>query len=446
MRKEEIIETLSTLNFWGKMQDTGFKRDEYLKKLNDFLRTEDVVICLIGVRRCGKTYLAKQLLEQKSKEYSKESTLYVLFEEPKFEPYLNVQLLDDIYESYKTYIYKDGISFIVLDEIQNVKLWEKWIRIKLEKKENIKIIITGSSSKLLSSELSTVLTGRTLTLKVFPFSFKEFLSYKKLNIEKEYEIITKKQEIKKHLTEYLTYGGFPQIVLEKDISLKNQMLKEIFEGVIYRDIVFRHKIKDAHLVKVIAELAINNFSSLISATKLRNVLVQLISKKISPNYVVNILEYLQEAFLIFQIPIFSFKVKEQKLYPKKIYCIDTGLINAVTTKFTKDFGRIYENIVALYLIKNKGKENIFYWKSSEGYEVDFVIKEGLNIDQLIQVCYDIKNEKTKEREINSLIKAGKELNCKKLLIITDDYEGKEKINSKTILYKPLWKLLLSEKI
>jgi predicted AAA+ superfamily ATPase len=283
-------------------------------------------------------------------------------------------------------------------------------------------------------------------LKVFPFSFKEFLSYKKLNIEKEYEIITKKKEIKKHLTEYLTYGGFPQIVLEKDISLKNQMLKEIFEGIIYRDIVFRHKIKDAYLVKVIAELAINNFSSLISATKLRNVLVQLISKKISPNYVVNILEYLQEAFLIFQIPIFSFKVKEQKLYPKKIYCIDTGLINAVTTKFTKDFGRIYENIVALYLIKNKGKENIFYWKSSEGYEVDFVIKEGLKINQLIQVCYDIENEKTKEREINSLIKAGKELNCKNLLIITDDYEGKEKINSKTILYKPLWKLLLSEKI
>lgn len=442
MKREEIIEVLTPLNFWGKSQDIGFRRLGYLKNLEEFLKAEGVVICLIGVRRAGKTYLARQLLDLKCKDYSQEATLYVLLEDPKFEPYLNFRLLDDIYEAYRTYIHTEGVSFIVLDEIQNVGLWEKWIRMKLEKRENVKIIITGSSSKLLSSELASVLTGRTLTLKVFPFDFREILSFKKLDVEKEYEIMGKKEEIKRYLIEYIAYGGFPQIVVEQNVSLKSQLLKEIFEGIIYRDVMFRHKVKDVHLVRVAGELVINNFSCLISATKLRNILVKVLGRKVSPNSVVKILGFLEEAFLIFQLPIFSYKVKEQKLYPKKIYCIDTGLINTVTTKFTKDFGRFYENIVAVHLIKYKDKENIFYWKSKEGYEVDFVIKEGLNIRQLIQVCYDLSNEKVKKREINGLLRASKELNCRNLLVITEDYEGKEDINAQTIVYKPLWKLLI----
>lgn len=444
MRKEEIIEVLSPLNFWGKPQDTGFRRLHYLKKLKEFLEVKGVVLSIIGVRRAGKTYLARQLLDLKCKDSPKEATLYVLLEDPKFEPYLNVKLLDQIYEAYRTYVYKEGASFIVLDEIQNVGLWEKWVRMRLEKKENVKIIITGSSSKLLSSELATVLTGRTLTLKVFPFDFREFLSFKKVDFKKEYEIMSRKEEIKRLLMEYITYGGFPQVVIEENPSLKNQLLKEIFEGIIYRDIVFRHKIKDIYLVRVVAELVINNFSSLISATKLRNVLVKVLAKKISPNSVVKILRSLEEAFLIFQLPIFSYKVKEHKLYPKKIYCIDSGLINTVTAKFTDNIGRIYENIVALYLIKHKNKDNLFYWKSKEGLEVDFVVKQGLKIRQLIQVCYELSDEKVKKREINSLIKASNELKCKELLVITEDYEGKEKINNNKIVYKPLWKWLIEQ--
>lgn len=442
MKKEEIVEILSPLNFWGKSQDIGFKRHSYLKKLEEFLQAEGVILSIVGVRRAGKTYLARQLLDLKCKENPKEATLYVLLEDPKFEPYLNVKLLDDIYEAYRIYVYKQGVSYIVLDEIQNVDLWEKWVRMKLEKKEDVKIIITGSSSKLLSSELATVLTGRTLTLKVFPFDFREFLSFKRLDFKKDYEVMSKREEVKRYLIEYITYGGFPQVVIEEKSSLKNQLLKEIFEGIIYRDIVFPHKIKDVYLVRVAAELVINNFSSLISATRLRNILVKVLARKISPNSVVKILSFLEEAFLIFQLPIFSYKVKEHKLYPKKIYCIDPGLINAVTTKFTENIGRIYENIVALYLIKHKNKDNLFYWKSKEGYEVDFVVKEKLKIKQLIQVGYDLSNEKVKKREINSLIKASNELKCKELLVITEDYETEEKIDEKIIVYKPLWKWLI----
>ena len=445
LKREEILETLSPLNFWGKEQEIGVVREEYLGRLQGFLKSKDLVVAVIGVRRAGKTYLTKQLLKSKADQLSSEKTLYVLLEDPKFEPYLGTALLEEIYQTYREEVSGDGEVYMVLDEIQNVPLWEKWIRLLIEKKETVKIIITGSSSKLLLSELATTLTGRTLTLEVFPLSFKEFLSFKGHTVAKKYEITTKRREWEKLLLEYIHYGGLPQVVLEKDSSLKTQLLKEIFEGIIYRDVVARHKIKEVSLIKVVAEIGIHYFSSLGSATKLRNIVASLVGRKVSPNLVLQMLSYLEEAFLIFQIPIFSYKVKEQKLYPKKFYCIDSGIINAVTVRFSENSGRLYENIVAISLLRHNGKGNVFYWKSDRQEEVDFVVKEGLNIKQLIQVCFEIGDEKVKKRELSALAKAVRELRCSpktELLVITRAFEGEEKEESHKIIYQPLWKWLL----
>jgi predicted AAA+ superfamily ATPase len=444
LKNNEITEILTPFNFWGKEQEIGFIRETWLGKLQNLVKGKNLVVAVTGVRRAGKTYLTKQLLKLKADASTKENTLYVLLEDPKFDPYLGTNLLEEIYQNHRNYVAGEDEIFLVLDEIQNVPQWEKWVRVLIEKKEKVKVIVTGSSSKLLFSQLATTLTGRTLTLEIFPLSFKEFLYFKGLELKRKYEFSSKRRLLRKYLFEYITYGGFPQVVLEEDSSLKIQQLREIFEGIIYRDVIARHKIKDLFLIKTIAEIAINNFASLGSATRLRNIIVGLAGRKISPNSVLAMLSFLEEAFLIFRVPIFSYKVKEQKLYPKKFYCIDSGLLNAITIRFSENMGRLYENIVAVTLLREKRGENIFYWKSKEQKEVDFVIKEGLKIKQLIQVSYDLSNNKVEEREINALLKAAEELKCNNLLIITDDLEKNKKIGSHRIFYIPLWRWLLKE--
>lgn len=443
LKSEEIIEVLADLNFWGRAQKTGIKRETYLSGLKRFVKSKtNLAVAITGVRRAGKTFLTKQLLESKSIEAGAEQTLYVLLEDPKFEPYLSTGLLEEIYQTFRRQVAKKEEIFLVLDEIQNVHLWEKWVRVLLEKEDQAKLVITGSSSKLLHSKLATILTGRTLTIEVFPLNFSEFLEFRGFAYEKEYQLISKKRQLEKYFIEYLNYGGFPQVVLEDDRELKIQIIKEIFDGIIYRDVVSRHETRDVPLVKTVAELALNNFSCLGSATRFRNIAAGMVGRKVSPNLILEILFYLEEAFLIFQVPIFSYKVKEQKLYPKKYYCIDQGILNAATFNFSKNAGRIYENIAAVHLFQRDKKENIFYWRSKDQKEVDFVIKEGLRVKELIQVCYDLKDAGTSRREIDALIEAAGEFECGELKIITRDLDKIQKYKGHEIVYLPLWKWLL----
>jgi hypothetical protein len=310
-----------------------------------------------------------------------------------------------------------------------------------EKHENAKIIITGSSSKLLSSEFATVLTGRSLKLEVYPGSFREFLSFKGMQLKTGYNILTKSDDIQRMLPEYLKYGGLPKVILEDNETIKKEFLTEIFEGIIYRDVISRYNIKDTHLVRIVAELGINYFSSLMSANKLRNTIINIIKRKISPNLIVDLLNHLENAYLLFFVPIYSYKIKDQKQYPKKIYCIDTGLINTVSFRFTEDTGKLYENVVAVEL--KRRKKEIYYWKDANHWEVDFVLKDGLKVTQLIQVCYDTRNPETKNRELKSLVNAGEEFKCDNLLVITKDYESEEEFKGEKIKFIPLWKWLMS---
>jgi len=438
LRREEIIELISVENFWGRPQEVGIERDHYLKHLNRLAKAKDFSISIIGVRRSGKTFLTKQFLKKAiDSGLDPKQTLYVNLEDPRFHPYLSLELLDEIYQAYRTFVNKEGFALIVLDEVQNIKNWEKWVRRTMEK-ENVQIVMTGSTSSLLKTEVSTALTGRSLTLEVFPLSFHEFLKFKGVVLEDQLDVVKNKAKIERLFIEYLQFGGFPRVVLEEDEFLKREMLKELFDGIVMRDILFRHGFRDVNSVKLVAELAINSFSSLKSVSSLRNELAGILKRKVSPNFVAEVMEALRESYLLFTIPPFSPKIKDVKKYPKKIYAVDTGLATTVTLSFSKNLGRLVENAVALHLIKKYGENNLFYYRGKR--EVDFILREGLRITKAIQVTWDLRE--SYEREVKALLEAMNVFDLEEGIIVTADQEREEVYEDKEIRVLPFWKFLL----
>ena len=437
MFDRSLLSKIEDLNFWHREQDVGIKREE-LKEMLKFSEDIDFALSIIGIRRAGKTYLAKQLLHHKIENgIKKEQTLYINFEDPALEPYLNVESLELMYNTYRYYLNQKARAYIILDEVHNVEKWEKWVRIKLEKKEDVKFIITGSSSKSSKSDLSTLLTGRTVTLPIFPLSFASFLEFKDYKIGNS-ESYTSLSFL---LAEYLEYGGFPLIVLaERD--KKTTYLKQLFDDIITKDIIAKYKLRDTE-VRKLAVILLNNFSSLTSVTKLSNLMQTITRVKLSPSSINDYLHYFEDSFLFFFVQIFSYKIKDAMQYSRKAYCNDVGLVNAISMRFSENIGKLYENVVAIELIKKFGKENIFYWKNRNGNEVDFIVKNRFSVEQLIQVCYDMDNETVKKREVIAILKAAEELKCKKLIIITKETDKKENIGKKEIIFVPLWKWLLS---
>ncbi len=438
MEKGEIITVLEKWNFWKREIDTGNKRI-ITEKLFPVLKY-DKVITIVGVRRSGKSYILRQFVKKLiEKRVPKEDILIINFEEPAFEG-SNLRLLLKIYESYKEIIKPKGKPYIFLDEIQEVKNWEKFVRSLNERKE-AHLILTGSSSKLMSEEMGSILTGRQLTFEVFPLSFKEFLIFNNLTIKSEKQIYLNADYIKKYVWEYVNYGGFPEVVLTENEEIKNKIIFEYYNTIINRDIVERFKIRSIEKMRSLARYYFSNISSLITYRKLSKFL------KIPVETISRFSEYLQTAKLIFFIYRFSFSLKEQENSPRKIYCIDNGLFTSLGFRFIENRSKLLENLIAIEVLRRKfygyNSLEIYYWKDYKQREVDFVLKEGAKIKQLIQVCYSLDDYNTKEREIKSLIKASEELKCNNLLIITWDFEGEEKIKGKNIIYKPLWSWLLS---
>jgi len=426
-----MIEALGRWNIWNHQIDSGIKRD-ITDKIFENLEY-DKIITLFGFRRVGKSYVLKQLIN--ALNVPKENMLVVNFEDPVFED-ASLETLIKIYEAYKEIIKPKGKPFLFLDEIQEVPKWEKFVR-ALNERKDAHIIITGSSSKLLSEEFATLLTGRQLNFEIFPLSFKEFLRFKGINIESEKDIYLNTDPIKTYIHEYLKFGGFPEVVLIDNIDTKRMIFVNYYETVISKDIVGRFKIREIEKIKGLAKYYLTNAGTLITYRKISgflNIPVETISR---------FSEYMQIANIIFFVKRFSFSVKEQENSPRKVYCIDAGLINTIGFKFSENIGRILENLVAIELLRRGGE--IYYWKDQKDWEVDFIVKEGLTLKQLIQVCYNISNYTTKEREVKAIIKASDELKCKNLFIITESYEAEEEFGGKCIKFVPLWKWLLSEK-
>jgi len=436
MEKEKIIKILNDWNFWDKEIETGVRRDDYLERLKQLI-TDNQIITITGARRSGKSFimrqLAKELIESK---VNKENILLVNLEDPRFSN-LSTSLLSEIYDAYLEFRRPKDKSYIFLDEIQEVEKWEKWV-LSMQELKKAHLIISGSNAKLLSRELSTLLTGRHLDITVLPISFKEFLKFNNVFIKSKLDFISQEIEIKSFFRDYLEKGGFPEVVLRDN---KREILLTYFKDILEKDLIKRYKIRKSEGLKELLNFYFSNVSSLITFSSLEK------SLKISADTIEKFSSYFENAYLLFFLKRFSFKVKEQEKSPRKVYAIDTGLVNAVGFRFSENLGKLAENIAFLELQRKKLKDSdlaIYYWKDENHQEVDFVIKNKNLVTQLLQICWDLSDIKTREREIKSLIKASEELSCQNLLIITSDYEGEEKIKGKIIKFIPLYKWLLED--
>lgn len=397
-------------------------RERYVERAADSKKLSSGLInVIVGPRRAGKSFFAVHALSRLGVFGYANFDDEKLVETKDYNEIINA--INSIYSSPK---------YLLLDEIQNLDRWELFAN-RLHR-QGYALIITGSNSKLLSKELATHLTGRYSLISLFPFSFKEYLSAEGKELTES--------ETREKLFNYLTYGGYPEPLLKK--AEYKDYLSTLFSSIIYKDIVKRFRIRHAQAIEDLAVYLISNTAQEFSYNTLSRV-----TKCRSVHTVQKYLGYLEEAFLFFKIDRFSFKVREQIASNKKIYCIDNGFIHAKAFKFSPDIGKLYENVVAVELKKSEmnGLANIYYWKSQQQEEVDFVIKQGIKIKQLIQVCYDLGDIKTKDREIRALLKAGKELNCKNLLVLTESYENEEEISwfdvKEKVKFVPLWKWLLT---
>ncbi|MFH7880469.1 MAG: ATP-binding protein [Candidatus Aenigmatarchaeota archaeon] len=399
------------------------KREANKNRLKKYLLHPNILL-ILGIRRCGKSIFSLQIFE--GEKYG-----YINFDDERLIEFTTKdfdKLLQGFYELY------GEIDNIILDEPHNIYGWELFAnRLRRTKK----VIITGSNSKLLSGELATHLTGRHIDFTLFPFSFREFLVYNDVFFQNEDFYSTKKLAIVKNkLNDYLKIGGFPEVYL-----LGKEILVKIFSDIVEKDILKRLKIKKKTTFKELTKYLISNSSSEITFCRLKNIFdikdVHTIKDWISG---------IEDAYLIKLINRFSPKLKEQFLAPKKVYCMDVGIVNSIGFKISQNTGRLMENLVAIELLRRKSywfsDWEIYYWKDYQQNEVDFVIKEGLDVKQLIQVTYASSKDEIEKREIKALLKANEELKCKNLLIITWDYEDELEIDNKKIKFIPLWKWLI----
>ncbi|MCK5558972.1 MAG: ATP-binding protein [Thermoplasmata archaeon] len=402
------------------------------RNLNPYL-DEKLITDIVGPRRAGKTYFMFFII----KDLPIKSTIYLNFENRRLLP-LKGDYFNDVIE----FIYAEELLnkfnkiHLFLDEIQKINGWESYIRsIYDEFKGKIKIFISGSSSNLLSQDYAKLLTGRHLTTTVLPLSFQEFLAFKGFEINNTH--LTEQEEalVKKYLKKYLIYGGFPEVALGKQ---KDIMLSQLFTDIVSRDILSRADVRNETALEEFSNYIAANVSNLLSFGKMTRYFKSR-GIKISTPTLISYFQYMRNAFLFFDNTIFSYKIKDQLQYPRKIYSIDNGIANLAGTE---NLGSLCENTVAVELLRRQ--LNTYYWKSRSGEEVDFIVKKGNKINT-IQVCYNPEKMDTKERETKALIKCMNEFKLKDGTVITYDYEDEEKIANKKIKYIPLWKFLLNIK-
>ncbi len=371
-----MLEVLKKWNLWEKKIDTGIKRKEYVRKIHSFMQRKEILV-LKGIRRSGKSTIMKQLMaELVRKGIKKKSILYLNLEDYNFSGSLKIPLFEEALAAYRSYAKNKGKVYFFIDEAQKIPDWEKWIRTKYDIGDNIKFIISGSSASLLSKELSALLTGRNISFKIMPLSFKEFLMFNE----------------KGKLNEYLLYGGFPEVVLEKSEEKKTIILQQYFEDIIHKDIIDRYNIRNPKQLLDIARYLISNAGAKASVNKLGKVFG--LSKDTISAYI----GYMIDAFLLLEVTAFSYsaKIKHDVSKLPKLYAIDNGLINAVNVKYAKERWRLHENAVLAKLASEF--DEVSYWADT-GSEVDFIAgNRSINVTA---------TDKIPEREFRGLEEFGK---------------------------------------
>jgi predicted AAA+ superfamily ATPase len=404
----ELVVNEQLENFTSKSK--GIKRDV---NLNVYVETEQIVI-ISGIRRCGKSTLLSQIASD-----------YTDFHYLNFDDERLIQFEVDDFQKLMTVWHKRSASKVLfLDEIQNILQWERFVRRIHD--QGYKIYLTGSNAHLLSSELSTHLTGRYLKIDLYPFSFYELI--RSQNIEYSAQTTQVQAKIVATFDKYLAEGGFP----EWHKSNNTETLQNIYDDILYRDVVVRYKIQELKTLRLISSFLMTNVAKVFS--------YESISKMVgikSTTTIKNYTSFLESVFLLFEVYKYDYSLKKQFVSNKKIFSIDNGLRNQVAFKHSADSGRLLENLI--YIELRRRRKKVFYFK--EKNECDFILEHNNSITEIIQVCYQLNSE-NETREFKGLTEAAQIFNLKKGLLITYDQEKKVVIGNLEIQIVSAWKWLL----
>lgn len=379
---------------------------KHIQDIAPFLESS-VPKLITGPRRAGKSVYAMQILSDKNYAYLNfdDTLLLGAFDEDSV-----MQALAEVYPGYE---------YLLLDEVQNLHSWDAWVA-KLYRR-GVNLVITGSNANLLSSEMATLLTGRYLEIQILPFSMEETLNYRGAPINAE--LPDERARLALEMDDYLKKGGYPEIVKNREIE--QAYLSAMFDSIILKDVAQRHKIRKITELYDLADYLISNYSNPLSYNE--------IAKELSLGSVTTVKKfcgYLAEPYLFFYLPRYDNKLKEMKKAPRKVYIIDNGFIYTRSFELSSNNGRQLENMVFIELLRRGFdlKKSLFYYRTSNDKEVDFVTRDGRKVTSLIQVSYDISKTKTRERELDALVKASEELKCDNLLLIT--WDQNEEVNYK----------------
>ncbi len=393
-------------------------------KVKEYYLGTSLVKLITGPRRAGKSVLALQLLKDHHFAYLNFDDDLLL---KNFDEDAVIQAMQGIYGNF---------NYLLLDEIQNLPGWELWVN-KLYRR-GINLVITGSNAKLLSREMASSLTGRFLQIPVFPFSFAELLKHHEVSIPEQTDLTPLSiGNICNMLDTYIHDGGFPETVLNPAI-LKNY-LSSLFDSILLKDILKRFRIRQTQQIYDLSNYLLANYTNPYSYNQLKNDLhfnsVATVQKFVG---------YLEEPYLFLNLTRYAAKIKTQQKSPVKTYIIDNGFIKARSFELSPNAGRLMENAVFVELLRRKYRPelDLFYYRTRNDKEVDFILRKGHRVTQLIQVCYQFAGTMTLKRETDALVEAAAELDCSDLLLITWDKEERIEKNGREIIITPAWKWII----
>ena len=389
------------------LQNQRKERDEllsrpYLERRSnqdtEMLLSSHLIKLITGPRRVGKSTQALLMLRNRNFAYLNFDSQQLL---DAWDADLVMRMLDDVYPGYE---------YLLLDEVQNLDAWDLWVSELYRLGKNL--VITGSNAKMLSSEMATALTGKYLKVEMLPFSLEEFFDWNKLDLVR----LSPEQQADASalMDDYLRNGGYPEVVASRQLT--RTYLDTLFDSIVWKDVAKRHSVRNVTDLNDLALYLVSNFCNPVSANELTEEL-----GFSSVNTTKKFMDYLHEPYLFYYLPRYNNKLKLMKKAPRKIYVVDNGFVAAKAFSLSDNLGRLLENQVFVELLRQgyDTDKTMFYYRSRNDKEVDFVLRKGTHIDRLVQVCYDMSNAKTEKREVDSLLECAAELNCSNLAIVTN---------------------------
>ena len=383
-----------------KERDELMSRPYLIRRSNqdtDLLLNSSLIKLITGPRRVGKSTQALLMLKNKNFAYLNFDN-YSLLEA--WDANLVMRMLDDVYPGYE---------YILLDEVQNLDGWDLWVSELYRLGKNL--VITGSNAKMLSSEMATVLTGKYLQVEMLPFSLEEFFDWNKLDLH-----MLKPEDITDSFVltdDYLRNGGYPEVVASRQLT--RSYLDTLFDSIIWKDVAKRHNVRNVTDLNNLAMYLVSNFCNPVSANDLTTEL-----GFSSVNTTKKYMDYLHEPYLFYYLSRYNNKLKLMKKAPRKVYVVDNGFVASKAFSLSDNLGCLLENQVFIEFVRRgyDVEKSMFYYRSRNDKEVDFVLRKGTHIECLVQVCYDMSSPKTEKREVDGIVECAGELKCSNLVIVT----------------------------